>query len=162
MFGKLKKTLKNELKGFKDFAIKDNAITLAVGVIIGVAFKDLVDSLVKNIFTPPIGYLTADLDFSNLFVTLGAQQYETLEEAQAVNAVVIQYGLVLNALITFVITAIILYFIVRAMNRAVKKEERKVERTTRKCPYCKSEISRKASKCAFCTSSVKPMLDEKE
>ncbi|MDX9738942.1 MAG: large conductance mechanosensitive channel protein MscL [Candidatus Dojkabacteria bacterium] len=151
----LKKTLRSELSKFKEFALKDNVISLAVGVIIGVAFKDLVDVLVKNVFTPPIGYLTANLDFSELFITLGKKQYDTLLEAQQANAVVIQYGLVLNSVITFFITAVILYIIVRAINKAtVKKEKVKAEKQ-KSCPYCLSEIPIKAKKCAYCTSNVK-------
>lgn len=151
----LKTKLKEEWKGFKDFAMKGDAITLAVGVIIGVAFKDLVDSLVNNIFTPPIGFLTAKLDFSQLFITLGKDKYETLADAQAQGAVVLQYGLVLNAIITFLITAIILYLIVRAMSKALEKEKKEEAKTTKQCPYCLSDINIKAKKCPFCTSSVK-------
>ncbi|MFA5622740.1 MAG: large conductance mechanosensitive channel protein MscL [Candidatus Dojkabacteria bacterium] len=151
----LKKTLRSELSKFKEFALKDNVISLAVGVIIGVAFKDLVDVLVKNVFTPPIGYLTANLDFSELFITLGKKQYDTLLEAQQANAVVIQYGLVLNSVITFLITAIILYIIVRAINKATVKEEKKEAAKNKTCPYCLSDIPIKAKKCAFCTSNVK-------
>jgi len=151
----LKEKLKEEAKGFKDFAMKGDAITLAVGVIIGMAFKDLVDSLVNNIFTPPIGFLTAKLDFSQLFITLGKERYETLVEAQESGAVVLQYGLVLNAIITFTITAIILYLIVRAMSKAFEKEKKAEAKTTKQCPYCMSDINIKAKKCPFCTSSVK-------
>lgn len=151
----IKEKIKNELNGFKEFAMKGDAITLAVGVVIGVAFKDLVDSLVNNVFTPPIGFLTAKLDFSKLFITIGKENYETLEEALAENAVIIQYGLVLNAIITFLITAIILYFIVRAIKKATEKEERKIAKTTKTCPYCMSDINIKAKKCPFCTSAVK-------
>lgn len=151
----LKERIKENLKGFKEFAMKGDAITLAIGVVIGVAFKDLVDSLVNNVFTPPIGFLTARLDFSKLFITIGKDHYDTLEEALANDAVVIQYGLVLNALITFFITAIILYLIVNAIKKATEKEEKKVAKTTKTCPYCLSDIPLKAKTCAFCTSNVK-------
>lgn len=154
----IRKRFKEELQDFKEFAIKDNVINLAVGVIIGVAFKDLVDSLVKNIFTPPIGYLTAQLDFSKLFISLGTQQYHTLEEAQNAGVVVLQYGLVLNALISFLITAVVLYVIVRALSRTEKKEIAKVAKTTKKCPYCFSDIPIKAIRCPYCTSHIKPGL----
>jgi len=153
--GKIPNAIKKELHEFKKFAVKDNVISLAVGVIIGVAFKDLVDALVINIFTPPIGFLTANLDFSKLFITLGKNQYDTLAQAQEAQAVVIQYGLVLNALITFTITAMVLYFIVRTINKATEKEQKTEVKKTMKCPYCLSEISKKATKCAFCTSTVK-------
>lgn len=159
--GKILKGIRKELNEFKKFAMKDNAITLAIGVIIGVAFKDLVDALVKNVFTPPIGFLTANLDFSEMFFTLGKEQYDTLAQAQEEQAVVIQYGLVLNALITFTITAIILYFIVRAIIKATQKEQIKEEKKTMKCPYCFSDINKKSTKCAFCTSKVKPYTEKK-
>jgi large conductance mechanosensitive channel len=152
---KIKKIIKKELKEFKNFAIKDNAITLAIGVIIGVSFKDFVDSLVQNIFTPPIGYLTSNLDFSQLYITLGKEKFDTLAEAIDNNSVVIQYGLVLNALITFLITSFVLFIIVRALNKATEKEKKEVKATTKKCPYCMSEISIKAKKCPFCTSNLK-------
>lgn len=151
----LRERIKENLNGFKEFAMKGDAITLAVGVVIGVAFKDLVDSLVNNVFTPPIGFLTARLDFSKLFITIGKEKFDTLEEALANDAVVIQYGLVLNALITFLITAIILYLIVNAIKKATEKEEKKVAKTTKTCPYCLSDIPLKAKKCAYCTSNVK-------
>ncbi len=151
---KIKKKLSKEFKQFRDFAVKDNAISLAIGVIIGVAFKDLVDSLVKNVFTPPIGYLTSDLDFSQLYFTLGKVRYDSLQEALESNAVVIQYGLVLNALITFLITAIVLYIIVRALDKTTRKEKEKVAKTTKKCPYCFSEINIKATKCPNCTTEL--------
>lgn len=155
MLKNLKERIRKELKNFKDFAIKGDAISLAIGVVIGVAFKDLVDSLVNNVFTPPIGFLTARLDFSQLFITLGKYHYDTLEEALAANAVVIQYGLVLNAFITFLITSFILYLIVRAISKATEKEEKEVAKTTKKCPYCKSDINIKAKRCPNCTSTIK-------
>jgi len=151
----IRKKIRKEWEGFKDFAMKDNAVILAVGVIIGVAFKDLVDAVVNNIFTPPIGYLTAKIDFAELFVTLGSKQYDTLVQAQEAGAVVLQYGLVLNSLITFSITAIILYIVVRGIKRATAREEKEVKKSTKPCPYCMSDINIKAKKCPFCTSSVK-------
>ncbi|MGI6423073.1 MAG: large conductance mechanosensitive channel protein MscL [Candidatus Dojkabacteria bacterium] len=152
---KIKNWLKNEGKNFKNFALKDNAISLAVGVIIGVAFKDLVDALVKYIFTPPIGYLTAKIDFSNLFIALGKTKYDTLAEAISDNAVVLQYGLVINSLITFLLTAIVLYLIVRAISKATEKKEEAKAKKNKVCPYCLSEIPIKAKKCAYCTSTIK-------
>ena len=155
-----KKQKKNKLKkgweDFKSFALKDNVISMAIGVVIGAAFKDLINSLVNNVFTPPIGFLTAKLDFSKLFITLGKTQYKTLEEAQAANAVVIQYGLVLNTLIAFLITALVLYLVSKAVSKATQKEkEAKIVKKTKKCPYCMSEINIKAKRCPFCTSELR-------
>jgi len=146
---------KKAWEDFKSFALKDNVISLAVGVVIGAAFKDLIDSLVNNVFTPPIGFLAAKLDFSKLFITLGKIQYETLEEAKAANAVVIQYGLVLNALLTFLITAFVLYLVSKAMNKASAEKKTTAVRKTKKCPYCMSEINIKAKRCPFCTSELR-------
>lgn len=140
---------------FKAFALKDTVISLAIGVIIGGALKGLIDSLVNNIFTPPIGFLTAKIDFTQLFFTLGKTQYKTLAQAQAANAVVIQYGLVLNALLAFLITALVLFFVSKAVTKATEKKQKEEEKTTKQCPYCMSEIDKKAVKCPFCTSAVK-------
>jgi len=150
-----KKKFKKGWEDFKSFALKDNVISMAIGVVIGAAFKDLINSLVNNVFTPPIGFLTAKLDFSKLFITLGKTQYETLEEAKAANAVVIQYGLVLNTLIAFLITAFVLYLVSKAVSKATQKEkEAKIVKKTKKCPYCMSEINIKAKRCPFCTSEL--------
>jgi len=151
-----KKKFKKGWEDFKSFALKDNIISMAIGVVIGAAFKDLINSLVNNVFTPPIGFLTAKLDFSKLFITLGKTQYETLEEAKAANAVVIQYGLVLNTLIAFLITAFVLYLVSKAVSKATQKEkEAKIVKKTKKCPYCMSEINIKAKRCPFCTSELR-------
>ena len=150
-----KNKFKKGWEDFKSFALKDNVISMAVGVVIGAAFKDLINSLVNNVFTPPIGFLTAKLDFSKLFITLGKTQYETLEEAQAANAVVIQYGLVLNTLLAFLITALVLYLVSKAVSKATQKEkDAKPVKKTKKCPYCMSEINIKAKRCPFCTSEL--------
>jgi large conductance mechanosensitive channel len=151
-----KNRFKKGWEDFKSFALKDNVISMAIGVVIGAAFKDLINSLVNNVFTPPIGFLTAKLDFSKLFITLGKTQYETLEEAKAANAVVIQYGLVLNTLIAFLITALVLYLVSKAVSKATQKEkEAKIVKKTKKCPYCMSEIDIKAKRCPFCTSELR-------
>lgn len=151
-----KNRFKKGWEDFKSFALKDNVISMAIGVVIGAAFKDLINSLVNNVFTPPIGFLTAKLDFSKLFITLGKTQYETLEEAKAANAVVIQYGLVLNTLIAFLITAFVLYLVSKAVSKATQKEkEAKIAKKTKKCPYCMSEINIKAKRCPFCTSELR-------
>jgi len=151
---KKKRKLNKVVEDFKEFALKDNVISLAVGVIIGTTFKDLVDSLVENIFTPPIGFLTANLDFSELFVTLGKIQYDTLEQAKEVNAVVLQYGLVLNSLFTFLITALVLFFVIKAVRKATTEEEKEEKKTTKVCPYCKTEIHIEANRCPNCTSKL--------
>lgn len=103
---------------FKAFAMRGNAIDLAVGVVIGAAFGSIVNSLVKDIINPPLGLLLGGIDFSNFFVVLkGMGPYPTLKAAQDAGAVVLSYGLFINAVINFIIVAFALFLIVRQINR---------------------------------------------
>ncbi len=104
-------------KEFKQFALRGNVVDLAVGVIVGAAFTSIVNSLVKDIITPPLGLITGGLDFSNLFIVLKGEHTMTLAEAAKAGAVTINYGLFLNALISFLIVAFVLFLIVRSVNR---------------------------------------------
>ena len=107
------------LDEFKTFAMRGNAIDLAVGVVVGAAFTGIVNSLVKDIINPPLGLLLGGIDFSNFFVVLkGGGPYPTLKAAQDAGAVTLTYGLFVNALINFIIVAIALFLIVRTINRA--------------------------------------------
>ncbi|HEX5281493.1 MAG TPA: large conductance mechanosensitive channel protein MscL [Micropepsaceae bacterium] len=106
------------IEEFKKFAMRGNAIDLAVGVVIGAAFTGIVNSLVKDIINPPLGWLIGGIDFSNFFLVLrGAGRYPTLKAAQDAGAVVLTYGLFINAIINFVIVALALFIIVRQINR---------------------------------------------
>ena len=103
---------------FKAFAMRGNAIDLAVGVVIGAAFTGIVNSLVKDLINPPLGLLLGGIDFSNFFVVLkGGGAYPTLKAAQEAGAVTLAYGLFINAVINFVIVAFALFLIVRQINR---------------------------------------------
>ncbi|MFM1814579.1 MAG: Large-conductance mechanosensitive channel [Pseudomonadota bacterium] len=92
---------------FKEFAMKGNVVDLAVGVIMGAAFAPIVATLVDNIIMPPIGYLMAGIDFSNLALVLPTPEGK---------GVLIKYGLFLNAVIKFLITAFAIFLLVKAMN----------------------------------------------
>ena len=106
------------IQEFKTFAMRGNAIDLAVGVVVGAAFSGIVTSLVKDIINPPLGFILGGIDFSNFFVVLkGDAAYPTLAAAQAAGAVTLNYGLFINALINFVIVAFALFLVVRAINR---------------------------------------------
>ncbi len=152
--------IKNILKEFKDFAVKGNVIDMAVGIIIGGAFSPIVNSLVKDIIMPPIGFIMGNVDFSNLYlpVTPGAQKYDTLQAAQEAGVVTVNYGLFINTLISFLIVSFSVFLLVKFINKlkAEKKEEIKenVEVTTKECPYCCSVINIKATKCPHCASSL--------
>ncbi|TJZ69007.1 large conductance mechanosensitive channel protein MscL [Chitiniphilus eburneus] len=116
------------LKEFKEFAMRGNVVDLAVGVIIGAAFGKIVDSLVKDIIMPPIGLVLGKVDFSNLYILLKdgdklAGPYPTLKAAQDAGAVTLNYGLFVNAAITFVIVAFAVFLLVKAINNLRRKEE---------------------------------------
>ncbi|MDQ2824612.1 MAG: large conductance mechanosensitive channel protein MscL, partial [Verrucomicrobiota bacterium] len=105
-------------KEFKEFAVKGNAIDLAVGVIIGAAFGSIVTSLVKDIIMPPIGLLTGGLDFSNKFIVLkaakdGSTAFNTTADAIKAGAVTWNYGNFITLLINFLIVALAIFLVVR-------------------------------------------------
>jgi large conductance mechanosensitive channel len=115
------------LQEFKEFAVKGNALDMAVGIIIGAAFGTIVSSLVADIIMPPIGILLGGVDFSDLFLVLreGAPgaPLATLAEAQAAGAVTINYGVFVNAVISFLIVSFAVFLLVRNFNRLRRQEE---------------------------------------
>jgi large conductance mechanosensitive channel len=145
------------LKEFKEFIMRGNVIDMAVGIIIGAAFGTIVTSLVNDVIMPPIGKLLGNVDFANLFINLGPGRYATLAEAKEAGAATINYGLFINAIISFLIVAFVIFLLVRAVNRLRREgeeEEAPAEPTTKKCPECLSEIPIEARRCAFCTTVV--------
>lgn len=147
------------LTEFREFAVKGNVVDMAVGIIIGGAFTLIVQSLVKNIFNPVIGLLIGGVDFGNFFVTLkdGATPgpYNSLGAAQAAGAVTLDYGLFLNAVISFIIVAFVVFLLVRSINR-MKREEAIAPKapTDMACPHCFMTIPIKATKCGHCTADL--------
>lgn len=114
------------IKEFKEFALKGNFVDMAVGIVIGAAFTSIVKSLVDDVIMPLVGLVTGGVDFSNLFAVLKAPEgatFSTLDAAKEAGAVTINYGLFINALITFVIVAFVLFMIIKGMNAAKKAEE---------------------------------------
>ena len=144
------------LKEFKEFAMRGNVVDMAVGIIIGVAFGAIVQSLVADVIMPPIGLILGNVDFSNLFVVLkegaAAAPYASLAEAQKAGAVTINYGKFLNAVMSFVIVAFAVFMLIRAINQLKRKEE--AAPTTKECPQCFSTIPIKAKRCPNCTSQL--------
>jgi large conductance mechanosensitive channel len=102
---------------FKKFAMRGNVIDLAVGVVIGAAFTGIVNSLVKDVIMPPIGFAMGGIDFSNFFVTLKGPAVATLADAQKAGAVTINYGVFINAVINFLVVALALFMLIRAINK---------------------------------------------
>ena len=141
---------------FKEFAVKGNAMDLAIGVIIGGAFTSIVNSLVNDILMPLIGAVTGGLDFSEWFVSLDGTHYETLAEAQEAGAAILSYGNFITAIINFIIVALVIFIVFKKLLAAHKKEEEKPAAPTEKeCPFCKSTIHIGATRCPHCTSELK-------
>jgi large conductance mechanosensitive channel len=139
------------LKEFKEFAMRGNVLDMAVGIIMGVAFGQIINSFVQDLMMPPIGRLFGHVDFSNLFVSLTGQHYDTVAAAKAAGAATINYGLFLNTIINFLIVAFAVFLLVRQVNHFMPKPAP----TTRDCPYCLSVVPMKATKCAHCTSDLR-------
>ena len=113
-------------KEFKEFALKGNFIDMAVGIVIGAAFSTIVKSLVSDIIMPIVGVLTGGVDFSNMFYVLKGGEgavFATLEAAKDAGAVTINYGLFIDAMVTFLIVAFALFMVIKGMNAAKKAEE---------------------------------------
>jgi large conductance mechanosensitive channel len=142
------------LKEFREFALRGSVLDLAVGIIIGAAFGTVVNSFVNDILMPPIGLLLGGVDFANLFINLSGEQYESLAAAQEAGAATINYGLFLNAVISFLIIAFVIFLLIRQVNRLQKEEETPAEPTSKDCPFCFSSIAIQATRCPNCTSQL--------
>lgn len=157
--GRVKKKVGKLRKEFKNFAFKEATLGAAVGIMLGSAFRDVINSLVNDILTPPIGYFTSGIDFTSLYWVLGKNEYESLELAKEAGAVVIHYGNFISEFISFLITAFILFLITYQAAKIISKinkknEEEKEKEKKRLCPYCKTEIKPKATRCPACTSQL--------
>lgn len=134
--------MKKFLKEFKEFALKGNVLDLAIGVIIGAAFKDIVTSLTDNFINPILQFITAGARYQLSDIGSFASNFIT-------------------AVVNFIIMAFILFVIVKAVNKMMsvgKKKEEPAAPTTKKCPYCMTEIDIEATRCPHCTS----VIEEKE
>ncbi|GCE25639.1 large-conductance mechanosensitive channel [Dictyobacter alpinus] len=136
------------LGGFQKFLLRGNVVDLAVGVIIGAAFNNVVQSLVKDLITPLIGLFVQQKNLSSLATKYGEQTFA--------------YGDFINVVLSFILTAAVVYFLVVKPINALhdrydrlrpKKEEAP---TTRECPFCLSEVALKATRCAYCTAQLPP------
>ena len=139
-------------KEFKEFIMRGNVLDLAVGVIIGAAFGKIVTSLVSDVIMPPIGLILARVDFANLFWDLSGTQHATLDEAKKAGAATINYGILINNVIDFLIVAFVIFLVVRQANK-MRREPATVP-NTKECPYCTSAIPLKAKRCPNCTSQL--------
>jgi large conductance mechanosensitive channel len=132
------------MQGFKQFILRGNVIDLGVGIVIGQAFNNVVQSFVANFLNPFLAVLTGHADFSHQSIQIGA--------------LTLKYGDFLNAVVSFLIIACTVYFfVVMPTNRlitAVNSRKKTEDPSTQKCPYCFSEISKEATRCPHCTSKI--------
>jgi large conductance mechanosensitive channel len=103
--------------------MRGNVVDLAVGIIIGVAFTGVVNSLVKDVFNPLLGFAIGGIDFSNLFVALNGQHYDSLADAQRAGAPTLNVGLFINAIINFLIVGFAIFWLVKALTRLHLRED---------------------------------------
>lgn len=156
-FTKVNEKTQGFWKEFKEFAIKGNAVDLAIGMVVGSAFTSIVNSLVKDIITPLIGALTGGFNYSEWFLSLDGVHYNTLAEAQEAGAAILTYGNFITAVINFIIVAMVIFIVFKKLLVSHKKnveETVAAEPTEKECPYCKSTINIKATKCPHCTSDI--------
>jgi large conductance mechanosensitive channel len=149
------------LKEFREFALRGSVLDLAVGVIIGAAFTSIINSLVNDILMPPLGWLLGGVDFSNFYLIIKpgspAGPYPSLADAGASGAVTVNYGLFLNAVVSFTLVALAMFLLIRAINRlqaGKSAAESAAEPTTKDCPFCLSSIPPGATRCPHCTSQL--------
>ncbi len=153
--------MKDIAKEFKQFVMRGNVIDMAVGIIIGAAFTKIVNSMVADVLMPPLGLLMGKVDFSNWFIVLkpgadGVRTFTTMADAQAAGATTLNLGLFLNAIISFVIVAFCVFLLIKAINKLNKPAPAPAAApTTKKCPFCCSEIALEATRCPHCTSEIK-------
>ena len=137
--------MKHIINEFKEFIMRGNVLDLAVGVIIGGAFQKIIASLVNDVIMPVITLCTGGIDFTNWFIALDGNHYNTLQDAVAAKAATLNYGTFLTEVINFIIMAFIIFMMVKMMNslsRKVKKPQdmEDAAAATKGGPYCKNEI----------------------
>ena len=108
---------------FRAFIMRGNVVDLAIGIIIGLAFGAIVTSLVKDILNPIIGLAIGGVDFSNIFLALNGQHYDTLDAAQKAGAPTLNIGVFINTIINFLIVSFAIFWLVKVMSRFTRKEE---------------------------------------
>lgn len=157
--------MKKILNEFKEFSLRGNFVDIAVGIFIGAGLSSVASSLIKDIVMPVIGALTGSIDFSNKFIllkegSLSPPPYLSADLAKKAGAVVMSYGMFLNAVFNFMITSWFAFLAVKGINKLKRLSESEIEvvedASTKACKFCLSTIPIKASHCAYCTSIQPP------
>ena len=138
--------MKEFWKEFKTFISRGSVMDMAVGIIIGGAFTAIVNSLVDDLVMPLLSILTGGFDFTKLSVVLGSGD----------GAATLNYGMFISAVINFLLIALVIFCLIKGINKMKDKIAKKEEDspTTKKCPFCKSEIDIDATRCPHCTSQL--------
>ena len=148
---------------FKEFISRGSVMDLAVGVVIGAAFQGIIKSLVDDVIMPFISLITGGVDFSNWYIVLGEipegveNNITALKEA---GVATFSYGNFISAIIYFIILAFVVFLLVKAIAKVRGLGKKEVEAapaepTTKKCPFCCTEIDINATRCPNCTSEIK-------
>jgi large conductance mechanosensitive channel len=133
---------------FKEFAVRGNAIDLAVGIIIGAGFSKIVTSLVEDIIMPPIGILVGPVDFTQ-------KEFVIKAATDTGEAVTINYGTFISTIFEFAVIAFAIFMIVRYINSLKRQDESdKTNPAVRTCQYCKEPIADDAERCPHCTATL--------
>lgn len=143
------------LKEFRDFAMRGNVVDMAVGIVLGLAFAAIVNSLVNDVLMPPIGLAIGGADFSELYLNLGEESYASLAAAREAGAPVVAYGVFLNTIVSFILVAAALFLVVKGANR-LRRQSPPPTPTEKPCPRCATAIPLAASRCPHCTSELQP------
>ncbi|MBO4890600.1 MAG: large conductance mechanosensitive channel protein MscL [Lachnospiraceae bacterium] len=138
--------MKEFWKEFKTFISRGSVMDMAVGIIIGGAFTAIVNSLVNDLVMPLLSILTGGFDFTKLSVVLGSGD----------GAATLNYGMFISAVINFLLIALVIFCLIKGINKMKDKIAKKEEEspTTKKCPFCQSEIDINATRCPHCTSQL--------
>lgn len=143
--------MSNILQEFKTFVMRGNVIDMAVGVVIGGAFSNIVNSLVNDIVMPVITLVTGRINFADMMISLNGEKYSSLAAAQEAGAAVIAYGNFIQIIVQFLLTAFVIFMLIKGINKLHRPAPEEAP-TTKVCPYCKSEIHIDAVKCPHCAS----------
>lgn len=132
------------MKGFREFILRGNVVDLAIAVVIGAAFGNIVAALVKDLITPLIAAIGGQPDFSAITFTINNSKF--------------LIGDFINSLVSFlIIAAVVYYFVIIPVNRLMERFKPAVTpapETTRDCPFCTSKVAKSATRCPFCTSQL--------
>jgi len=141
------KSVKSLGQEFKEFIMRGNVVDLAVAVVIGAAFTNIVNALVADLITPLIAAIGGQPDFGAISFKINSSEF--------------LIGDFINQVISFlIIAAVVFFFVVKPLNmlleRAARKQVETPAVTTTKCPYCLSEVAIEATRCPYCTSELSP------